>query len=120
MSSGPTPPSTGPARARRGLVALASALGVLTALLAACGSPSGQAGRPAGDPPRSYTVPAGIHKIKHVIIVMQENRSFDHYFGTYPGAAGIPMRHGKPTVCRSPPSFCIDSGFTAATVSGAG
>ena len=27
----------------------------------------------------------GIHKIKHVIIVMQENRSFDSYFGTYPG-----------------------------------
>ncbi|HEX8917986.1 MAG TPA: alkaline phosphatase family protein, partial [Chloroflexota bacterium] len=23
-----------------------------------------------------------IHKIKHVIIIMQENRSFDHYFGT--------------------------------------
>jgi phospholipase C len=34
--------------------------------------------------------PAGIHKIKHVIVVMQENRSFDHYFGTYPGAAGFP------------------------------
>ncbi|MBV9149621.1 MAG: phospholipase [Candidatus Eremiobacteraeota bacterium] len=33
---------------------------------------------------------AGIHKIKHVIIVMQENRSFDSYFGTYPGANGIP------------------------------
>lgn len=31
----------------------------------------------------------GIHKIKHVIIVMQENRSFDSYFGTYPGADGI-------------------------------
>ena len=27
----------------------------------------------------------GIHRIKHVIIVMQENRSFDSYFGTYPG-----------------------------------
>src|SRR5947209_5875864 len=27
----------------------------------------------------------GIHKIKHVVIIMQENRSFDHYFGTYPG-----------------------------------
>ena len=25
-----------------------------------------------------YVVPAGIHKIKHVIIVMQENRSFDN------------------------------------------
>src|ERR1044071_1045419 len=32
----------------------------------------------------------GIHKIKHVIVIMQENRSFDHYFGTYPGADGLP------------------------------
>ena len=35
---------------------------------------------------------AGIHKIQHVVIIMQENRSFDSYFGTYPAAAGIP--HG--------------------------
>src|SRR5438876_3693717 len=41
---------------------------------------------------------SGIHKIKHVIVVMQENRSFDHYFGTYPGADGIPMRDGHPVV----------------------
>ncbi|HEY5260511.1 MAG TPA: alkaline phosphatase family protein, partial [Solirubrobacteraceae bacterium] len=32
----------------------------------------------------------GIHNIQHVIIIMQENRSFDSYFGTYPGANGIP------------------------------
>ena len=31
----------------------------------------------------------GIHKIRHVVIIMQENRSFDSYFGTYPGADGI-------------------------------
>jgi len=30
------------------------------------------------------------HKIKHVVVIMQENRSFDHYFGTYPGVDGIP------------------------------
>jgi phospholipase C len=30
-----------------------------------------------------------IHKIKHVIVTMQENRSFDSYFGTFPGADGI-------------------------------
>jgi phospholipase C len=36
------------------------------------------------------SAPAGIHKIKHVIVIMQENRSFDSYFGTYPGADGIP------------------------------
>jgi phospholipase C len=33
---------------------------------------------------------AGIHTIKHVVVIMQENRSFDSYFGTYPGADGIP------------------------------
>jgi phospholipase C len=42
---------------------------------------------------------AGIHKIQHVVVIMQENRSFDTYFGTYPGADGIPMTNGKPTVC---------------------
>jgi len=41
----------------------------------------------------------GIHKIRHVIIIMQENRAFDEYFGTYPGAEGIPMKDGVPTVC---------------------
>src|SRR5579859_242761 len=35
-------------------------------------------------------------KIKHVVIIMQENRSFDNYFGTYPGAAGIPGLGGHP------------------------
>jgi phospholipase C len=34
--------------------------------------------------------PQGIQKIKHVIVIMQENRSFDEYFGRYPGADGIP------------------------------
>jgi phospholipase C len=38
----------------------------------------------------------GIHKIRHVVIIMQENRSFDSYFGTYPGADGIPGIAGHP------------------------
>src|SRR2546423_597955 len=33
---------------------------------------------------------AGIHKIRHVVVIMQENRSFDSYFGTFPGADGPP------------------------------
>jgi phospholipase C len=37
--------------------------------------------------------------IKHVVIINQENRSFDEYFGTYPGADGIPMDGGVPSVC---------------------
>jgi len=46
----------------------------------------------------------GIHKIKHVIIIMQENRSFDSYFGTFPGADGIPMQNGIPIVCVPDPA----------------
>jgi len=32
--------------------------------------------------------------IQHIVIIMQENRSFDEYFGTYPNVNGIP-----PNVC---------------------
>jgi phospholipase C len=46
----------------------------------------------------------GIHKIRHVVMIMQENRSFDSYFGTYPGADGIPMKNGVPTVCVPDPA----------------
>jgi uncharacterized protein (TIGR03437 family) len=38
--------------------------------------------------------PPGLEKIQHFVFIMQENRSFDHYFGTYPGAEGLP-----PGVC---------------------
>ncbi len=40
--------------------------------------------------PSAFAAPEGIHKIQHVVVIMQENRSFDNYFGTYPGANGIP------------------------------
>jgi len=67
-------------RLRHVLAALAVAAGVWAA--ATQGS-----GRVAVPLPR----PDGIHTIKHVIVIMQENRSFDSYFGTFPGADGIPM-----------------------------
>jgi len=36
------------------------------------------------------TVPAAsLNDIEHVVILLQENRSFDHYFGTRPGVAGF-------------------------------
>jgi phospholipase C len=42
----------------------------------------------------------GLEKIQHIVIVMQENRSFDHYFGTFPGADGIPVDDaGVPLAC---------------------
>jgi phospholipase C len=44
------------------------------------------------------TKPAGtdLGAIEHVVFLMQENRSFDHYYGTYPGARGFDDHpHGK-------------------------
>ena len=61
-------------------------LGVLAALLVAVRA-------------ASAATPDDIHKIQHVVVIMQENRSFDSYFGTFPGADGIPMQDGVPTVC---------------------
>jgi phospholipase C len=62
------------------------AVGSGLALLAACGLVASAHAAPV----------TGIHKIRHVVIVMQENRSFDSYFGTYPGADGIPGLAGHP------------------------
>src|ERR1700733_8303513 len=30
-----------------------------------------------------------LSQVKHLVFLMQENRSFDHYFGTFPGARGF-------------------------------
>jgi phospholipase C len=62
---------------------------LLMTTLAACGGTPGQR--------RSQN--SGIHKIQHIIIIFQENRSFDSYFGTYPGADGIPIKNGVPAAC---------------------
>ncbi len=43
--------------------------------------------------------PSGIHKIRHIVVIMQENRSFDSYFGTYKGADGLPTSNGHPAAC---------------------
>ena len=60
-------------------------------------SASAGVGEPAAGPAAALT---GIHKIRHVVIIMQENRSFDQNFGTYPGADGLPRnKKGQFTVC---------------------
>ena len=77
--------------------------------------------RVVGGPHGSYVVERGIHKIRHVIVIMQENRSFDSYFGTYPGAEGIPMKDGRPTVCvPNPRGACQRPYRDTADVNGGG
>jgi phospholipase C len=42
----------------------------------------------------------GLRTLTHMIFIVQENRSFDHYFGTFPGADGIPIKpNGTFDVC---------------------
>jgi phospholipase C len=76
----------------RGIVRHVALLTAGLCVLSACG-PTVLA--PAGG--------TGIHKIKHVIIIMQENRTFDSYFGRYPGADGLPNANGVFTVCSPDP-----------------
>jgi phospholipase C len=73
-------------------------------------------------PTSSPRASSGIHKIKHVIVIMQENRSFDSYFGTFPGADGIPMSNGVPAVCLPDPQThtCVKPYVDHADVNGGG
>ena len=82
-------------------------------VLAACGSAQATGPEAAIDP--------NIHKIKHVVVIQQENRSFDSYFGTYPGADGIPMTGGQPTPCLPDPgATCVRPFVDHADVNGGG
>jgi phospholipase C len=75
------------------IVALALAMGLV---VLACAPGVGNTSPPATTPnPPAAIAPApeappGLEKIQHFVFIMQENRSFDSYFGTYPGADGIP------------------------------
>src|SRR5215472_9040586 len=81
-----------------GMSARNAAAAAATLVLAGCSS-AATAGTPASAP-----VGAGIHRIQHVVVVMQENRSFDEYFGLYPGADGLPRQDGQFTVCLPDPA----------------
>src|SRR3974390_2934445 len=72
---------------------VARKLGMLAVLALFAAAAIGAAG---GEPLHAAPELTGIHKIQHVIVIMQENRSFDSYFGTYRGAAGIPGLAGHP------------------------
>ena len=74
-----------------GAIALAAAMAIQPASAASAGA------RPA-----SWRSAAATHTatpIKHLVVIFQENHSFDNYFGTYPNAAnpaGEPAFHAAP------------------------
>src|ERR1700735_148730 len=40
--------------------------------------------------PASASAPSTATPIQHLVVIFQENVSFDHYFGTYPNALNLP------------------------------
>ncbi len=71
---------------------------------AIAGAGAGLAGL-AADPLLSPVLAAAprrgtLKDIEHVVVLIQENRSFDHYFGTFPGARGF--ADAKPSVLAQP------------------
>ncbi|HEX8111256.1 MAG TPA: alkaline phosphatase family protein, partial [Kofleriaceae bacterium] len=67
--------------------------GGMACLLTACatgGPPDGAADVAAAAVLDAARADGGIHKVQHVIVVMQENHSFDNYFGALAYAPGSP------------------------------
>lgn len=79
---------------------------------------------------RALAIPASqehgsIQDVKHIVILMQENRSFDHYFGVMRGVRGlgdphpVPLESGKPVWYQSDgeteiPPYHLDTKTTSA------
>src|SRR5204863_3805345 len=82
-------------------------LALASVLTAFAGAPHAASGLEALGTPIAaaspYQLTLAQQKIRHLVFIVQENRSFDHYFGTYPGANGIPMGNGRLTVCLPDP-----------------
>ena len=95
-----------PAQRRRARALLAVACSA-SAALAGCGvagQPGAVVAGAASRPDAVRVSDVGIHKIRHVVMIVQENRSFDSYFGTYPGADGLPASDGHFTACLPDPA----------------
>jgi phospholipase C len=82
----------------RNIFSLLLLLALLLPILAACaGSP--QAAAPTAPvapavptalaPPVPATTPLGLNKLNHLVVIVQENWSFDSLYGEFPGANGI-------------------------------
>src|ERR1700740_3342890 len=68
------------------LAAATGAAGLTGSMLPGCG------GHPGMPPVPGTSTCAKITDVEHVVILIQENRSFDHYFGTYRGVDGFGWR----------------------------
>ena len=59
-------------------------------------------------------------KVKYVFVIYHENESFDHFFGTYPGANGLFSAPRGGTPANATPSFVqkyLDTSLNTVTIS---
>ena len=85
---------TSTALSRRALLAGAAGLGAAAAASSIFLPPNVRKALASADVPRPGE--GSINDIEHVVFLMQENRSFDEYFGTFPGVRGF----GDPSAMR--------------------
>jgi len=113
-------PISGPGLSRRRFLQY-TGLGAAAAVTAGCsGGPEAPASLARGSASASAGLPKGwtgtIADVKHVVILMQENRSFDHYFGTLRGVRGfgdkqvLTYQDGR-TIFQQPDSARTDLGY---------
>ncbi len=74
---------------------------ILACVVVACSGSHGLPGTPATTPGE------GLKRIKHIIIVMQENHSFDNYFGALAYVPGGPY-HSSSVGCAVDDHLCVD------------
>jgi phospholipase C len=114
MSEGPAMVRARCRKTRR--YAAVAAAAVLGAGLAVGATVTGASAAPrAASPAASWTwTPGTATPIKHLVVIFQENISFDHYFGTYPYA---PNTDGNPFHAK-PGTPTVNGLYTTITPSG--
>src|SRR6478752_6628452 len=80
---------------------LAMIAGVITALVSASATHATGVAAAAATPPAAAT------PVQHFMFMMQGDRSFDNYFGTFPGADGIPDGVCQEFVAGRPDNGCV-------------
>jgi phospholipase C len=68
--------------------------------------------------PRLALADGDIHKVNHIIVIMQENHSFDNYFGALAYAPGSPYHNGN-RECKNSDHGCVDGLLCTVDVNGA-
>ena len=72
---------------------------ILFSVLVPTLAPQKMAGAQSGNQPNT--------PIEHFVVVMQQNHTFDNYFGTYPGANGLPKDVCVPVSLADPSQSCV-------------